>query len=408
MTEKTHQYCKEKIGNLCKLIMGQSPSSSFYNDIGMGLPFLQGKAEFQDVFPKPTKYCSQNLKVVDEGTILLSVRAPVGDVNIADQKYVIGRGLTGLQPLNKNDLDSWYLFFCLKKIKREFEDKSSGSTFQSINKNIIENTEIYLPSIYEQKAISKILYTIQNAIEIRKRELELQRELKEALIAHLFTYGTRNEPLKVTEIGRIPESWEILRLDEVSSLKRGKFTHRPRNDPKFYGGDIPFIQTGDVTASNGFITKYSQTLNELGLSVSKIFPMGTIVITIAANIGYTGILGFDAAFPDSLVGISAKDEICESKFLHYYFTKVQREMDKKAPRGTQKNINIQFLSPWPIPLPDIAEQKKIASILEFIDQKIDLISKEIRLNEELFKALLEEIMTGKISVLPLIGKGEAV
>ena len=114
---------------------------------------------------------------------------------------------------------------------------------------------------------------------------------------------------KQTEVGVIPNDWEVKELGEVAFLKRGKFTPRPRNNPIFYGGDIPFVQTGDVTNSNGKIMEYTQTLNEGGLAVSALFKKGTILMTIAANIGYTGILQIDMACPDRLVAIDGLEKI---------------------------------------------------------------------------------------------------
>ena len=109
---------------------------------------------------------------------------------------------------------------------------------------------------------------------------------------------------KETEVGRIPSDWEVKQIGSVAEVKRGKFTPRPRNDPRFYGGDIPFVQTGDVTNSGGRISEYTQTLNQDGLGVSILFKKGTILMTIAANIGYTGVLEIDMACPDSLVAIN--------------------------------------------------------------------------------------------------------
>ena len=99
-------------------------------------------------------------------------------------------------------------------------------------------------------------------------------------------------------------SWKIFRLEEIASVERGKFSVRPRNDPKYFGGHLPFIQTGDVSNANIFVKNYSQTLNYAGIEVSRVFPEGTILITIAANIGDTAITQFQVACPDSLVGIN--------------------------------------------------------------------------------------------------------
>lgn len=112
-----------------------------------------------------------------------------------------------------------------------------------------------------------------------------------------------------TEVGTIPADWKVLPFGALAAIERGKFTARPRNDPRYYGGDIPFIQTGDVTRSGGTIKTYSQTLNADGLKVSKLFPKGTLFFTIAANIGDVGFADFDAACPDSLVAITPTADV---------------------------------------------------------------------------------------------------
>src|SRR5262249_34573032 len=113
------------------------------------------------------------------------------------------------------------------------------------------------------------------------------------------------------------QKWPRKRLGEVAILERGKFTPRPRNDPRYFGGIYPWIQIGEVEAANKYILEYNSTLNDLGLAVSKMFPKGTLVISIAASIGAVGILGFDSCMPDSLVGITPKPELSDSDFLYY-------------------------------------------------------------------------------------------
>jgi len=136
--------------------------------------------------------------------------------------------------------------------------------------------------------------------------------------------------------------WGQKALGEVAKIQRGRFSPRPRNNPIYYGGNIPFVQTSDVVTSKGRIRNYTQTLNEKGLAVSKLFPEGTILITIAANIGFTGVLEIPMACPDSLVGISChKDH--SNDFINYLLQREQPKMDYGAVEAAQKNINIAFL-----------------------------------------------------------------
>jgi type I restriction enzyme S subunit len=196
----------------------------------------------------------------------------------------------------------------------------------------------------------------------------------------------------------VPESWGVVELGEIAKIERGKFSHRPRNEPRFYGGEYPFVQTGDVSNCDGFVRSHTQTLNEAGLAISKMFPAGTILITIAANIGFTGILGFDSACPDSLIGITPNKNV-NTEYLNYYLMTQQPEMDRLAPKGTQKNINIQFLRPWPVPLPSPEEQITIAQTFQASDKKKALARQKRDHLQVIFHTFLHELMTGKTRVI---------
>jgi type I restriction enzyme, S subunit len=338
-------------------------------------------------------------QLVPLGTILFSFKLTIGKVAILGIPAVHNEAIASLH-LTDTNVSRDFLIYELQTLDYSvyLDTYVKGRT---LNKDKIKSLVITLPPLPEQRAIAHVLRTVQDAIAARRRELELERERKAALMQHLFTHGTRGEPTKMTEIGEIPESWRVMRLGEVATIERGRFMHRPRNDPAYYGGNIPFIQTGDVTSSDGRICTYSQTLNELGLSVSRIFPAGTIVITIAANIGYTGILQFDSAFPDSLIGITPTSGL-DAEYLNYYLTTQQSDMDRLAPRGTQKNINIEFLSPWPVVVSPLAEQHVIAESLRTCDVKVSVLAVEVTLLDELFRSLSEELMTGRLSAMSLI------
>jgi type I restriction enzyme S subunit len=249
----------------------------------------------------------------------------------------------------------------------------------------------------EQNSIANVLWQLHDAIKANASVIDSGESVKRAAMQTLFTRGLRDEPQKATEIGSIPEDWELSTLGAVSSIERGRFLHRPRNEPRFFGGETPFVQTGDVVRSAGRIREFSQSLNADGVAISRVFPAGTILITIAANIGYTGILQFDSACPDSLVAITPRATM-DTEFLEYWLQTQQGAMDRAAPKGTQKNINIQFLLPWPVVIPSLDEQHKIVAILDIIDRKIDLHRRKRVVLSDLFQALLHKLMTGEIRV----------
>jgi len=190
-----------KLGDIrfFKLIMGQSPPSSTYNKSGIGIPFLQGCAEFGKIYPSPNLYCSKPLKIVRLGDILISVRAPVGEINIADTNLCIGRGLAALRPKEKS-VNTFYIYYALHKAKGKLKNRSSGSTFKAIAKRDLENFQIPLPPLPEQKQIAKILMTVDKKLELLREKKKTLEQLKKGLMNGLLT-GRRRvkvEPPKET------------------------------------------------------------------------------------------------------------------------------------------------------------------------------------------------------------------
>jgi len=183
--------------------------------------------------------------------------------------------------------------------------------------------------------------------------------------------------------------WPTLALEELASVQRGKFSARPRNDPKYYGGDIPFIQTGDVATSSGRVRNYSQTLNADGLGVSKLFPKGSLAITIAANIGDVAKIEFDFACPDSLVVVQANEGVCIDWLRHSLQSK-KALLESLAPQNAQKNINLEILRPLPFDVPPFEEQQAIANILDTWDAAIEKIEQLVAAKEQFLAGLRQD------------------
>ncbi len=190
----------------------------------------------------------------------------------------------------------------------------------------------------------------------------------------------------------MPEGWKLKPLGEISSIQRGKFSVRPRNDPRYYGGTTPFIQTGDITRSNGRLECFSQTLNEGGVGVSKVFPAGTILMTIAANIGDVAMTTFEVACPDSVVAIRPGEGIDGNWLLHFLQTQ-KSELESKAPQNAQKNINLQTLSPLPVLVPPLPEQRRIATILTSVDEAIQATQSVIDQTRRVKEGLHQHLLT---------------
>lgn len=159
----------------------------------------------------------------------------------------------------------------------------------------------------------------------------------------------------------LPEGWEWCRLTDIGELARGKSKHRPRNDPALYtNGEYPLVQTGDVARSGGCIHTFSAMYNKVGLNQSRLWPKGTLCITIAANIADSGILEFDACFPDSVVGFTPYDKEIPVIYFHYFMITIKSSLEKFAPSTAQKNINLDVLSQVFVPCPPLKEFLRIA------------------------------------------------
>ncbi|HAZ3651224.1 TPA: hypothetical protein J1015_003098, partial [Escherichia coli] len=167
---------------------------------------------------------------------------------------------------------------------------------------------------------------------------------------------------------KVPRGWKLVKLSDLGEVNRGKSKHRPRDAAFLYGGNYPFIQTGDVKASDGRITSYNQTYSEEGLKQSRLWPSETMCITIAANIAETGILTFPACFPDSIIGFIADKKQCDVFFIEYMFRLLKKRIQSQANGSVQDNINLQTLERIIFPVPKLEIQKKISSFLRKFDE----------------------------------------
>ncbi|MEM2111897.1 MAG: restriction endonuclease subunit S [Candidatus Bathyarchaeia archaeon] len=177
-----------KLGDrgIAEIIMGQSPPSSTYNKDGKGLPFLQGKMEFGEIYPSPLLYCSQPIKIVEINDILISVRAPVGDVNVAPFKLCIGRGLAAIR-FNPEKAIYWFYFYYLQKIKNFLEKLGKGSTFKAITKDDLEDLRVPYPSFSEQQKIAEILSTVDKKLKLERNEKTMLERIKQGMMDLLLT-----------------------------------------------------------------------------------------------------------------------------------------------------------------------------------------------------------------------------
>ncbi len=340
-------------------------------------------------------------RLLPAGTVLLTSRATIGETAIPTVPMATNQGFANF--LCKEMLLNTYLAYYLRYIKQRLKDLATGSTFKEITKGTLLNVEIPLPSLPEQRSIAAVLAAIQEAKFARQKEIALERERKAALMDVLFSHGTKGEPRKQTEIGEIPESWRVVSLGEVTDIFKGGTPKR--SVEKYFQGNIPWAIPTDITALRSalYIEDTATHISEeaLGKSAARLLPAGTVLLTSRATIGETAIPTVPMATNQGFANFLCKGQIL-NVYLAYYLRYVKKRLIDLASGSTFKEVTKGALLKIEIPLPTLSEQGAIAEILKAFDAKTVSYEQETCRLDELFHAMLEELMTGKRSATPLI------
>ena len=286
----------------------------------------------------------EGYKLVKKGDLVINIMlAWNGSLGISPFNGITSPAYSVYKLVKGEDKYFGYLFRT-PNAKQEFKKQSTGIIDSRLRMytDSFFNIKTVIPPLSEQTAIANFLdYKLEKIarfIKNKKQLVSLLTEQKAAIINQVVTKGVNpNTKLKSSGIkwlGKIPEHWEVKKIKYTTNILRGKFTPRPRNDPKYYDGEYPFIQTGNITSTGKYIETYSQTLNELGKEVSKEFPINTVVMSVAANIADVAILNFKACFPDSIIGFYPFKET-NTDFLFYQLKNLRSEFYKIAIKSTQ-------------------------------------------------------------------------
>lgn len=376
------EWVHKKLGDnkVALIIMGQSPSSSTYNDDGIGLPFLQGCADFGEVFPKIKTYCSDSLKVAPANSILMSVRAPVGTINKADQKYVIGRGLCSIVPV----IDGDFLYYYLLQNTHELELKAQGSTFLAINSLELNEMPISYPkSLSVQRRIAAILSSADKVIDSTRRLIEKYKKMKQGMMEELF-----NEQCTMNNV-----QWRKVRLGEVGEIISGG-TPSTTNET-FWDGDVLFVTPLDLGRKNK-IDSTLRTISELGVknsSANKI-KAHSLAISTRAPIGLMSIVNQDFTTNQGCKSIQFYDSY-DSEFFYYYLSYNVEKIQRYGQGTTFMEISKTDFSNLEFTVPDLSAQRRIVAILSGIDAKIAAAEKVLEKYEKVKKGLMERMLSSK-------------
>ena len=290
----------------------------------------------------------------------------------------------------------WYAF----EIGSVYFGRGNVTTIPNLSQSKLCELPLPVPPFSEQRKIAGVLGVVQRAIEQQEQMLRLTAELKKTLLHQLFTHGLRGEPQKQTEIGPVPESWQICRIGEICDLKSGGTPNRSKAE-YWKGGDIPWVKTGEVDYCEINDTEEMITSAGLADSSTKIFPPGTLLMAMygqGITRGKVAILGIEAATNQACVAIFPNKKL-GSKFLYYFFENQYENLRKLGHGANQKNLSADIIKVSIVAYPDdAAEQDEIIQVLEEADRKIQLIKKKKGALSDLFRTLLHQLMTAQIRV----------
>jgi restriction endonuclease S subunit len=376
----------KKLGEVCKVIAGQSPEGKFYNSGGNGMPFYQGKKEYGEKYiGEPTTWTTKITKEAEAGDILMSVRAPVGPVNFATQKICIGRGLAAIRA--GKFIDKEFLFNFFLKHENEIVG-NAGAVFNSINKTQIENLKIPLPPLPEQQCIVSILDEAFAALAKAKANAEKNlKNAKELFVSYLQG---------VFENG----NWETKKLNEITEVKDG--TH---DSPKYIKEGIPFVTQKNIKL-NGlsledtrFIT---ETDHEKFYKRSNVTFGDILISMIGANRGMAAIVDDKRIFSIKNVGLIKSNENINMNYLLYYLKSplAMKYVLYMSNGGAQEFVGLTALRSFPIPYPSLKEQNEIVKNLDALileTNKLEAIyQQKVNGLEELKKSILQKAFAGEL------------
>ncbi len=276
-----------------------------------------------------------------------------------------------------------YLFHFLRqpRMVQLATSRCTGANLPRLSPRTLLEFLVPLPPLPEQKRIAAILDKADEIRRKRRQALELADQFLRSVFLDMF-----GDPVSASR------DCQTRRLDEVALINRGRFSPRPRNDPRYYGGEFPFVQTGDIAASDGYLRTWSQTLNRDGKTVSRAFDPGTVLMAIVgATIGETAILTFRSYCPDSVIGIETSPDKAVPEYVEFALRFWKDVLRSRAPETARANINLQTIRPLELPIPSIPLQGRFRTLYRGVYQ---LKGRCRQVGDSLFESLSQDLFSG--------------
>lgn len=360
------EWQEKTLEQVVNVTSGQSPDGRTYNSVGDGLPLYQGKKDFGSMITTTSGvWTTEPVKTAEKLDVLLSVRAPVGDINYAGEKMAIGRGLTAIKPKNEFIVRE-FLFALLLRYHRKLKDLSSGSTFEAISASDIKKVKVCLPSIQESQKIAEFLTAVDEKVDLMRQKVELLKKYKKGVMQKVFSQQIRFSNAD----GKDFPKWDEKELGELVTIKTGK-KDVDEGNPR---GLFPFFTCAKTHT-------FSDTWS---------FDGAAILIAGNAEVGLCKY--FEGKFEAYQRTYVLQDFALNSNFLFMYLAHFFRRYALGLKQtGAMSYIKLETLHDYLVPIPSEVEQQKIADFLTAIDEKIELEEKKLEQVKLFKKSLLQQM-----------------
>ncbi len=372
------------LSEVCEITMGQAPVGSSYNENGEGYALIAGAGDFGEITPEPKKHTVKPTRISRLNDLILCIRATIGDLNWSNKEYCLGRGVAGLRPIN-GKLDKNYLWHFVDSNKYQLKARGTGSTFKQVSRSHIEEWEIPLPPIKEQKRIAAILDKADAIRRKRQQAINLTDQLLRSVFLEMFGDPVTN-----------PKGWVKVKFDDLGVWASGGTPARKQK--KYFMGDIDWYSAGELNTRYVESSIEKITESAINESAAKIFKSGSILLGMYDTAAFKqSILKSDSASNQACANLNPNETLSVEWF--YTYISISKEHYLRLRRGVrQKNLNLGMIKEFELPLPPKEKQLEFERICQKIltVDSVNLVHNSSA--ELLFQSLTQQAFNGQRSI----------
>lgn len=371
----------KKLGEVCDFVFGYSFRADDFNESGDGLPVIRIGDIDKGITKKFYNKKYNNKYLVNNSEILIGLSGSIKVNKWKGKKALLNQRIVKVHNFPSGVSEN-FVYYQLPKVLKRLEIQISQGTVKNVLLPHLFNLKILVSSLSIQQKIVERLNAIRKAQELNEKQIESAEELFQSLLNK--------------ELNPKGKNWESRKLGELSKVIRGA-SPRPKGDPKYFGGTIPWIKISDITKDTNpfYLTRTEEGVTEEGKNKSVFLKKGTLIVTNSGTVGVPRVLAIDGCIHDGFLAFLNLKPIIKRDFLYYQFLKIKKRLDRIAPSGTQRNLNTTIVKNWKMPLPPLEIQCQIVEKLLIVqDYKKKLFEQRQKL-QELFECVLHKSFSGE-------------